>query len=103
MGYLEHWYLEAMRNPDIVWAAIGFGGQALFAARFIVQWISSERRGHSVIPIAFLYFSLMGGTISLTYALHIRAWPLVLGQATPLLIYARNLWMIYRDRGVVRA
>jgi lipid-A-disaccharide synthase-like uncharacterized protein len=103
MDYLAHLYLRATNNPDMVWIAIGFAGQALFAARFIVQWISSERRGHSVVPIAFWYFSLIGGTISLTYAVHIRAWPVVLGQATPLLIYARNLWMILRDRGTVSA
>lgn len=103
MNYLAHWYTAATHNPDAVWISIGFLGQALFGMRFLIQWLSSERRGHSVIPVAFWYFSIFGGAISLVYALHIRAWPVVLGQAMPLLIYARDLWMIYRDRGMVRA
>jgi lipid-A-disaccharide synthase-like uncharacterized protein len=99
MGYLTHWYLAAIRNPDTVWTLIGFVGTALFGVRFLIQWLSSEKKGHSVIPVAFWYFSLIGGAISLCYAMHLHAWPLILGQGVPLLIYARNLWMIYRDRG----
>ena len=98
MNLLAHWYMNAIHNPDFFWVGIGFAGQALFAMRFLIQWLSSERSGHSTIPIAFWYFSLCGGAISLVYAVHLRAWPIVLGQGTPLLIYARNLWMIYRDR-----
>ena len=70
MGYLMHWYLEASRSPDVLWTGIGFVGTALFGVRFLIQWLSSERKGHSVIPVAFWYFSLIGGTISLFYALH---------------------------------
>jgi lipid-A-disaccharide synthase-like uncharacterized protein len=98
MGYLEHWYLTAIEDPNTVWTAIGFLGTALFGARFFIQWLSSERKGHSVIPVTFWYLSLVGGGISLFYAMHLRAWPLILGQGAPLLIYVRNLWMIYRDR-----
>jgi lipid-A-disaccharide synthase-like uncharacterized protein len=98
MNLLAHWYLNAVHNPDLFWVAIGFAGQALFGMRFLIQWLSSERKGHSVIPVAFWYFSIVGGAVSLVYALHLRAWPIVLGQGMPLLIYARNLWMIYRDR-----
>ena len=103
MGYLSHWYLTAMQNPDTVWTGIGFLGQAIFGVRFLIQWVRSEQEGRSVIPIAFWYFSLIGGMISLGYALHLRAWPLILGQSTPLLIYARNLWLIHRERARVRA
>jgi lipid-A-disaccharide synthase-like uncharacterized protein len=98
MNFLAHWYLEAVQNPDAMWTVIGFLGTALFGMRFVVQWLSSERRGHSVIPVAFWYFSIGGGAISLLYALHIHAWPLILGQGAPLLIYVRNLWMVLRDR-----
>jgi lipid-A-disaccharide synthase-like uncharacterized protein len=98
MGYLAHWYFEATRNPDTLWTTIGFLGTVLFGARFFIQWYASERQGHSVIPVAFWYFSIGGGAISLLYMLHLKAWPLILGQGAPLLIYVRNLWMIYRDR-----
>jgi lipid-A-disaccharide synthase-like uncharacterized protein len=103
MNFLAHWYLEAIRNPDAVWTVIGFLGTALFGMRFVVQWLSSEKQGHSVIPVAFWYFSIAGGAISLAYAFHLRAWPLILGQGTPLLIYVRNLWMVMRDRGTKTA
>lgn len=98
MNFLARWYLETIQNPDLLWTAIGFIGTALFGLRFVIQWLSSERKGHSVIPLAFWYFSIAGGAITLAYAVHIRAWPLILGQGTPLLIYLRNLWMVLRDR-----
>ncbi len=99
MGFLEHLYATAMQNPsDILWNSFGFIGAGVFGVRFLIQWLKSEQEGHSVIPIAFWYFSLMGGLITFIYALHQRAWPVVLQQALPLPIYARNIWMIYRDR-----
>ncbi|HEU5320861.1 MAG TPA: lipid-A-disaccharide synthase N-terminal domain-containing protein, partial [Methylomirabilota bacterium] len=63
------------------WLALGFVGQALFAARFLVQWLASERRGRSVVPLAFWHLSLLGGVLLLAYALW-RADPVfVAGQA----------------------
>ena len=99
MSFLNHLYANAMANPyDTLWTAIGFGGQAVFGLRFLIQWWYSEKAGHSVIPLAFWYASIGGGVVLFLYAIHIQAWPLVLGQALPLPIYVRNLWMIYRDR-----
>ncbi len=81
-----------------IWLAIGFAGQALFSARFIVQWIMSERVGKSVIPLAFWIFSIAGGVTLLAYAIH-RADPVIIaGQAGGLVVYARNLWLIRRER-----
>lgn len=100
MGFMAHWYATLMQHPyDTIWGGIGFLGQAVFGVRFLIQWIRSEQEGHSVIPIAFWYCSLVGGLISFAYAIHMQAWPLVMGQALPLPIYARNIWMITRDRG----
>ena len=99
MGFLEHLFRLAEQNPyDTLWTGIGFLGQAVFGIRFLIQWLRSEQQGHSVIPIAFWYCSLAGGLISFSYALHIQAWPLLIGQGMPIPIYARNLYMIYRDR-----
>lgn len=80
------------------WLAIGFLGQALFSARFIVQWLSSEKLKKSVIPQAFWYFSVAGGCTLLAYAVHRRDPVFVLGQAAGLLIYVRNLQFLWRDR-----
>ena len=99
MSFLNHLYANMMANPyDTLWTAIGFGGQAVFGVRFLIQWWYSEKAGHSVIPLAFWYASIGGGVVLFAYAVHIQAWPLVLGQALPLPIYIRNLYMIYRDR-----
>jgi len=80
------------------WLVIGFAGQALFSARFLVQWVYSERRKRSLIPIAFWYFSLAGGATLFTYALHIGDPVFILGQSMGVLIYTRNLYFIHRER-----
>lgn len=99
MNFMAHLYTMALQNPyDVMWNVIGFGGQGIFGIRFLIQWLRSEKAGHSVIPIAFWYCSLVGGLISFVYALHLQAWPLLFSQGMPLPIYARNVWMIYRDR-----
>jgi len=90
-------------DANVVWIGIGFLGQALFSARFLVQWISSERRRRSVFPIAFWYFSIAGGATLLSYAIHRRDPVFILGQAAGLFIYARNLHLIYRHKGEDRA
>jgi lipid-A-disaccharide synthase-like uncharacterized protein len=80
------------------WLAVGFLGQALFSARFIVQWLSSERMKKSVIPKAFWYFSVAGGATLLAYAIHREDPVFIVGQATGLFIYARNLQFLWRER-----
>lgn len=80
------------------WLMVGFIGQALFSMRFLVQWLSSERKKRSVIPMEFWYFSLAGGATLLSYAIY-RADPVfIVGQLTGLFIYGRNLQLIFRER-----
>lgn len=80
------------------WIVVGFAGQALFSLRFIVQWLSSERAGESVVPLAFWFLSLAGGSTLLAYALFRQDPVFILGQMSGLLVYSRNLWLIYRKR-----
>lgn len=75
---------------------LGFFGQGLFSCRFLVQWIASERRKASIVPVAFWWFSLAGGTVLLAYAIHRRDPVFITGQTTGFLIYARNLWLLRR-------
>jgi lipid-A-disaccharide synthase-like uncharacterized protein len=82
-------------NP---WIAIGLGGQVLFSLRFLVQWISSERRGESHVPVIFWYFSLGGGVVLLAYAIHRHDIVFEIGQAGGLVVYFRNLVLIRRRR-----
>lgn len=80
------------------WVAFGIGGQLMFSARFIVQWIASEKAGRSLIPVAFWYFSIAGGVILFAYAVY-RADPVfIMGQSIGLFIYIRNLWLISSER-----
>ena len=80
---------------------VGFGmlGQICFSARFIIQWIFSEKKKKSVIPVSFWYFSLIGGVILLIYAILRKEPVFILGQAPGIYIYSRNIYMIRkRDR-----
>jgi lipid-A-disaccharide synthase-like uncharacterized protein len=80
------------------WAAFGLVAQLAFTARFVVQWITSERAGKSIIPLGFWYFSLVGSIGLLLYAI-VRADPIfILGQSLGSVIYLRNLMLIYRER-----
>jgi lipid-A-disaccharide synthase-like uncharacterized protein len=83
-------------GTDQVWLAVGLLGQAFFSARFLVQWIASERRKRSVVPRAFWYFSIGGGLTLLAYAIYRRDPVFILGQGAGLFVYARNLWFIRR-------
>lgn len=89
-------------NGEWFWLTIGFIGQALFSMRFLVQWLSSERKGRSVVPVEFWYFSLAGGATLLSYAIY-RADPVfIIGQITGLFIYGRNLQLVARERRRLR-
>ena len=80
------------------WLALGFLAQALFTARFLVQWIASERAGRSVIPVAFWFFSIGGGLLLLVYALYRRDPVFIAGQAFGVFVYARNLYFFMISR-----
>ena len=85
-----------------LWLAIGFLGQGLFASRFILQWFKSEMEGRSVIPINFWYCSLGGGVVLLAYAVHKLDPVFILGQASGLIVYSRNLYLIFREREALK-
>jgi len=79
-------------------AAVGFVAQVMFFGRFMVQWIASERSGRSVVPVSFWYLSIAGSAGLLFYAI-MRADPVfILGQSLGMVIYVRNLMLIYRER-----
>jgi lipid-A-disaccharide synthase-like uncharacterized protein len=85
-----------MLTIEQVWLAVGLAGQALFSARFLVQWIATERRRESVVPRQFWYFSIGGGLTLLAYAIHRLDPVFILGQGAGLFVYARNLYFIHR-------
>ena len=84
--------------PVDFWLYFGFVAQFMFAARFLVQWICSEIKQESHIPLAFWYLSVCGGVMLLTYAIHRQDPVFILGQSTGLIVYLRNLRLIYKKR-----
>jgi lipid-A-disaccharide synthase-like uncharacterized protein len=88
-------------STDVVWLSVGFLGQALFSSRFLVQWIASERKGESIVPISFWLFSIGGGLALLSYAIHRLDPVFILGQGAGLFVYLRNLYLIRRKARVL--
>jgi lipid-A-disaccharide synthase-like uncharacterized protein len=80
------------------WVVLGFVAQASFMMRFVVQWLASERAKRSVVPVAFWFFSLIGGVLLLIYAIQRRDPVFIAGQGLGLTIYIRNLWLIKNER-----
>ncbi len=87
-------------SATTLWLAIGFSAQACFFSRFLVQWIASERAKRSVIPMAFWYLSLAGGSGLLIYAIHLGDPVFILGQSTGSFIYLRNIWLRTRENAL---
>lgn len=87
-------FLKVDSPTEAMWVTIGLCGQLLFTARFLVQWISSERAKKSVIPMVFWYFSIGGGLILLSYAIYRQDPVFIMGQSMGVFIYLRNIWLI---------
>ncbi|MGH7253800.1 MAG: lipid-A-disaccharide synthase N-terminal domain-containing protein [Nitrospiraceae bacterium] len=85
-----------MTTTEIIWLSIGFFGQGLFFMRWVVQWLASERTAQSHVPIAFWYISLLGGLITLAYAIYRKDPVFIAGQGVGTFVYLRNLMLIYR-------
>ena len=87
-----------MTDASKTWLIVGFAGQILFTARFLVQWLESERCRDSVVPVAFWWLSLLGGTVLLSYALARRDPVIVAGQGLGVVVYVRNLSLVRKNR-----
>lgn len=85
-------------TEDVVWLTIGFAGQLMFGARFLVQWLVSEKQRRSVIPVAFWYLSIGGGLVLLTYAIHKLDPVFIAGQLMGVFVYGRNLLLLRAER-----
>lgn len=92
----ERWTHTPM--TELIWLTVGFVAQFMFMMRFVIQWFASEKAKRSIVPEAFWYWSIAGGTLLLVYAIY-RVDPVfIMGQATGLFIYIRNLQLIMRNR-----
>ncbi len=87
--------LKNLSLVEFFWVSFGTIGQLIFFSRWVIQWFSSEKSKTSVIPLSFWWCSLIGGIITLIYAHHIGSFPFMLAQVIGILVYSRNLFLIY--------
>ncbi|MCD4823730.1 MAG: lipid-A-disaccharide synthase N-terminal domain-containing protein [Phycisphaerae bacterium] len=80
------------------WDVVGFVGQVVFFGRFVIQWLASEKKKRTVIPVAFWYISLVGAFITLLYSIHLGKLVFILAFSLSSIIYIRNLVIYYRRR-----
>ncbi len=85
-----------MSTTEKIWIGIGFLGQGLFFGRWVIQWWTSERHNESRVPLAFWYMSLIGGLITLAYAIYRKDPVFIAGQSVGATVYIRNLMLIHR-------
>lgn len=99
---LSDWW-ASVSTGELIWLSVGFTAQFMFSMRFLVQWIYSERARQSIVPEVFWYFSFAGGAMLLVYAIHRMDPVFILGQATGLLIYSRNIYFIWCGKRSLRS
>lgn len=85
-------------GKETLWLFIGFAGQAAFTGRFALQWLYSEYKKRSIIPVGFWYLSLVGSALLLAYAVFRRDPVFILGQSFGFIVYCRNLQLLARDK-----
>lgn len=94
LSELLHNFFAALTTVEGIWLVIGFSAQALFSARFLVQWIASEQSRRSIVPEAFWYLSFAGGALLFAYAVYRKDPVFMLGQGFGLLVYSRNIFFL---------
>jgi len=97
-AHLLAWLHDVFIEQFDLWILFGFIAQFMFMMRFVVQWVASERARRSVVPMAFWFFSVAGGTLLLIYAIYRQDPVFIAGQAAGLFIYLRNIWLIRSER-----
>lgn len=96
---LEQLWANFVDKLDLPFLLLGLPAQIAFYMRFIVQWIVSERKGRSVVPVSFWYLSLVGGIGLFAYFTFFRAEPLgVIGQLPAAFVYVRNLMLLKKEK-----
>lgn len=82
----------------VIWVAAGFGGQLAFSGRWLLQWFISEKSKSSTVPVAFWWLSLVGSVILFAYFAWRQDLVGTLGQTSGVVIYARNIRLIAKQK-----
>jgi lipid-A-disaccharide synthase-like uncharacterized protein len=81
-----------------LWLVFGLLAQLVFTARFLVQWLASEKAGRSVVPMAFWFLSIVGGTMTLVYGIQRREPVIIMGQTLSIFIFVRKVMLIFTNK-----
>ena len=90
--------MSNLSNTEIIWLVIGFSGQLLFSGRFLIQWITSERKGQSVVPKSFWLLSISGSALLLSYAIYRLDPVFIVAQSFGFVVYFRNLQLLRKEQ-----
>lgn len=85
-------------NNINLWLIVGFAAQVCFFMRFLIQYILSEKKKKSVVPVSFWYLSVSGALLLLIYAIYRRDPVFIVGAVLGLFVYLRNLILIYKNK-----
>lgn len=85
-------------GKETLWLMVGFAGQLTFTGRFALQWLYSEYKKRSLIPVGFWYLSLVGSALLLAYAIYREDPVFIVGQSFGFIVYLRNLQLIARQK-----
>jgi lipid-A-disaccharide synthase-like uncharacterized protein len=85
-------------GKETLWLVVGFTGQLVFTGRFALQWLYSEYKKRSLIPVGFWYLSLVGSALLLAYAIYRQDPVFIIGQSFGFIVYLRNLQLIARSK-----
>ncbi|MFT6071715.1 MAG: lipid-A-disaccharide synthase-like uncharacterized protein [Alphaproteobacteria bacterium] len=102
MDILYQFFNDIINQLHDPWKIFGIAAQSLFMMRFVVQWVASERAQKSVVPVYFWYLSILGALCLLVYGIREREIVIIMGQSLPIIIYVRNLHLIYKRNAKIK-
>ena len=99
-GFLEPYLKPVLGGwlyaDSTIWSVIGFLGVGIFSARFVLQWLVTEKHKRLTVPPAFWHCSFWGSVLNVIYCIHVDKAPLILGNIFLPFLYLRNLIFLSR-------
>lgn len=95
-------FSSILKNEDVplyllIW---GTAGQVIFTSRFLYQWVYSELKNDSVLPLGFWILSTIGSLMIFTYSIPRMDPVLFVAHSLGFFIYTRNILLYYGKRGL---
>ena len=85
-------------NIPIWLVLLGTIAQIVFNLRFLYQWVYSERKKESILPLGFWILSLIGASMVLIYAILRKDPVLFTGHIFGSVVYVRNIILSLKSK-----